>query len=200
MPRTKTSTSLLPESFFHRDSVLCARELIGTVLAHGPCRGIVLETEAYREHGDPASHLFTRPSVRKFAHEATPGTAYVHRSYGIHWLMNVLCRDEATGDHGFVLFRALEPIAGLELMAERRQLSNPRHFCDGPGKLTMALGIEGSFHARSLIKKADFSLSAGSDPSLEIISDMRIGISTGKDLEWRFLAKDHPGVSVKASK
>ncbi len=190
---------LLSLDFFARDSVVCARELIGTVLANGDCRGLVIETEAYREKGDAASHLFTRPSVRKFAHSASPGTAYVHRSYGIHWLINVLCRDVETGQLGFVLFRALEPVAGLDTMAERRGVAVTQQLCSGPGKLTMALGIDGSFHGRSLIEKSDFSLSQGTSIPMPVVVDRRIGISKGQELEWRFLAEGHSGVSVKAA-
>lgn len=190
---------LLSPDFFARDSVVCARELIGTVLANGDCRGLVIETEAYSEKGDAASHLFTRPSVRKFAHSASPGTAYVHRSYGIHWLINVLCRDAETGQLGFVLFRALEPVAGLGTMAERRGVAVTQQLCSGPGKLTMALGIDGSFHGRSLIEKSDFSLSQVTSKPMPVVVDRRIGISKGQELEWRFLAEGHSGVSVKAA-
>ncbi len=190
---------LLSPDFFARDSVVCARELIGTVLTNGDCRGLVIETEAYSEKGDAASHLFTRPSVRKFAHSASPGTAYVHRSYGIHWLINVLCQDTETGQLGFVLFRALEPVAGLGTMAERRGVSVTQQLCSGPGKLTMALGIDGSFHGRSLIEKTDFSLSRGTSKPMPVVVDRRIGISKGQELEWRFLAESHSGVSVKAA-
>ena len=111
----KQGKILLPE-FFERDPVLCARDLIGVTLVHGPCRGRVIETEAYHGIGDPACHLFTRPSVRSLAQEFPVGTAYVYLNYGIHWLVNVLCRDRVTGASGFVLFRALEPLAGMEEM------------------------------------------------------------------------------------
>jgi DNA-3-methyladenine glycosylase len=193
--------SLIPSTdFFRRDPLPCARDLIGMELVHGRCRGIILETEAYRETGDPACHLFTRPSARAFASRHEPGTAYVYLNYGVHWLVNVLCRDEATGEAGFVLFRALEAVAGIGRMEERRGTDDPRRLCSGPGKLTAALGIDGSFHGRSLIAGPRFCLRHASRPAaMEVIADRRIGISAGQDLEWRFLAKDHPGVSVKPS-
>lgn len=192
----------LPSSgFFRRDPLPCARELIGMELVHGDCHGIILETEAYREKGDPACHLFTRPSARDFARRHAPGTAYVYLNYGVHWLVNVLCQDEATGESGFVLFRALEAVGGIGAMTTRRGTTDPRKLCSGPGKLTAALGIDGTFHGRSLIEEARFCLRHPEPPAnLEIIADRRIGISAGQELAWRFLAKDHPGVSVKAGK
>lgn len=186
----------LSEAFFARDPLDCARELIGGTLVHGECSGIVIETEAYHEIGDPACHLFTRPSARAFARENPPGTAYVYLNYGVHWLVNVLCLDEKTGAAGFVLFRALEPQSGIARMVERRGTDHPLKLCSGPGKLTKALGIVGEHHGQSLVKKNDFCLRE-SKASFEIVTDRRIGISSGQELEWRFLAKDHPGVSVK---
>lgn len=189
------------EDFFRRDALACARDLIGMELAHGPCRGIVLETEAYRETGDPACHLATRPSARDFARRHEPGTAYVYLNYGVHWLVNVLCRDEASGESGFVLIRALEAVAGIGAMALRRGTDDPRRLCSGPGKLAAALGIDGTFHGRSLVAAPGFRLRRPARPVVfDVVADRRVGISAGRELEWRFLAKDHPGVSVRAGK
>lgn len=191
----------LPPDFFARDPLICARDLIGCVLANGACSGLVIETEAYHETGDPASHLFTRPSTREFARRHAPGTAYVYLNYGVHWLANVLCRDEATGVTGIILFRALEPLTGIDDMVLRRKTTDPLRLCSGPGKLVSALGIDGTYHSRSLVGDTDFRLCP--PPTAErpaIVTDRRIGISSGKELEWRFLAKDHPGVSVKVGK
>ncbi len=192
---------LLPSAFFARDPLLCARELIGMELACGSCRGRILETEAYHEIGDPACHLFTRPSAREFARRHPVGTAYVYLNYGVHWLVNVLCLDRETGHAGFVLFRALEAVEGIETMEVRRRTRDSRRLCSGPGKLAAALGIDGSFHGRSLVESVEFGLLLRRDGEIpETVADRRIGISSGKELKWRFLAKDHPGVSVKAGK
>ncbi len=200
MPRDQRPT-LLPASFFDRSPLLCARELIGMELACGPCRGRILETEAYSAAGDPASHLFTRPSAREFASRHPVGSAYVFLNYGVHWLVNVLCFDHEAGHAGFVLFRSLEAVGGIAEMETRRGTRDPLRLCSGPGKLTAALGIDGTFHGRSLVEEAGFALlRPGAAAPPEVVVDRRIGISSGKDLEWRFLAKDHPGVSVKAGK
>lgn len=189
---------LLDSAFFAREPLVCAAELVGAELVHLGCRGRILETEAYRERGDPACHLFTRPSARAFAAEHPPGTAYVYLNYGVHWLVNVLCRDAADGTAGFVLLRALEPLDGLAEMAERRGTEDPRRLCSGPGRLAAALGIDGRHHGRTLVAEDAFCLRPAPEKEpLEIVADRRIGITAAQELEWRFLAKDHPGVSVR---
>lgn len=200
MPAVKKS-SLLTPAFFERDPLLCARDLIGMQLTHGECSGRIIETEAYHEVGDPACHLFTRPSAREFVRQHPAGTAYVYLNYGVHWLVNVLCHDPASGTSGFVLFRALEAVAGIPLMEERRGTSDPSRLCSGPGKLTAALGISQGHHGRPLTALTDFCLHRSAAALLPaIVTDRRIGISAAQELPWRFLEKDHPGVSVRPGK
>lgn len=191
---------MIDRSFFERDPVTCAQELIGCRFVHGECSGIVIETEAYAEHGDEACHLFTRPSARAFAAKHPAGTAYVYLNYGIHWLTNVLCLDAKTGGAGFVLLRALDPVEGIDLMKERRKQESRRALCSGPGKLSQALGIGQSHHSRSLFSDETFCFRQDADTQFETVADCRIGISSAKELPWRFLAIDHPGVSVAAGK
>lgn len=192
---------ILPADFFERDPLLCARELIGMQLTHGDCGGRIIETEAYHEVGDPACHLFTRPSAREFVRRHPAGTAYVYLNYGVHWLVNVLTYDPASETSGFVLFRALEAVAGIPLMEQRRGTNDPRRLCSGPGKLTAALGIGQGHHGQSLTSHPDFCLHrAPSAAPVGVVSDRRIGISTAKELPWRFLEKDHRGVSVPQGK
>ncbi len=191
---------MIPSSFFERDPVTSARELIGTTLVHKSSAGIIIETEAYAEHGDEACHLFTRPSARTFAETHPPGTAYVYLNYGVHWLANVLCKDSETGESGFVLLRALEPISGLSVMKRRRKQADLRALCSGPGKLGQALGIGKTHHGNSFCKKDYFCFREDKNTSFDIVADRRIGISSAKELKWRFLAHDHPGVSVPFGK
>jgi DNA-3-methyladenine glycosylase len=187
---------ILPQSFFERDALVCARELIGEILVHGETSGRIIETEAYREKGDPACHLFTRPSAREFAESCPPGTAYVYLNYGVHWLANVLCRDAASGEAGFVLFRSLAPLSGISLMEQRRGTDVERNLCSGPGKLTAALSIGPEHHRKSLVDSRAFYLLKSEERPPTILADKRVGISAAKELRWRFLAADHPGVSV----
>src|SRR5438477_11930975 len=125
-------------SFFKRDPLTCARELIGTELIWGECSGIVVEVEAYAAIDDEAAHTFTRPSARSFIERNKAGAAYVYFNYGVHWMLNVLVKGT---EKGFVLIRALEPTRGIPLMQRRRGMLDERQLCSGPGKLTQALAI-----------------------------------------------------------
>lgn len=186
--------SMLGREFFQRDPETCARELIGKVFTWNGCSGIIVETEAYAEHGDEACHTFFRPSARQFVETNPAGTAYVYLNYGMYWLSNVLVKDGPS--NGFVLIRALEPLEGISKMQKRRKKERAIDLCSGPGKLSMALGIQGDDHGRSLVRSNQRGfLNPGSQPA-EVEDDVRIGISKAVDLRWRFLAKGSPFVSV----
>src|ERR1041384_7158943 len=130
-------------SFFRRDPLTCARELIGTELIWGECSGVVVEVEAYAAINDEAAHTFSRPSARRFIERNKAGAAYVYFNYGVHWMLNVLVKGNA---NGFVLIRALEPRQGIELMKRRRGDNDFRQLCSGPGKIAQAFAISGRHH------------------------------------------------------
>src|SRR6202047_2415485 len=115
-------------SFFRRDPITCARELIGTELIWGKCAGTVVETEAYFAENDEASHTFSRPSARSFIERNKAGAAYVYFSYGAHWMLNVLVKGK---ENGFVLIRAVQPVRGIELMKKRRGVEEEKRCCPG---------------------------------------------------------------------
>src|SRR5262245_36895962 len=104
---------MLKRSFFERDPVTCARELVGCRLTVGEFGGIIVETEAYDVEGDEACHTAFRPSARAFVASHQAGAAYVYFNYGVHWMLNVLVKGTR---FGFVLIRALEPVDGIEQM------------------------------------------------------------------------------------
>ena len=114
------------QAFFRRDPLSCARELVGAELVWGECAGIIVEVEAYAAVNDEAAHTFTRPSARSFIERNKAGAAYVYFSYGNHWMLNVLVKGKA---NGFVLFRAIEPRRGIELMKKRRGVEDLRQLC-----------------------------------------------------------------------
>lgn len=120
-----------------------------------------------------------------------PGLAYVYLSYGIHHLINAVCEEEGVGSA--VLIRALRPLEGRELMAARRGRNT--HLCDGPGRLTQALGIGLSRDGHDLTG-GQLTIRGGAIPEGEIISTTRIGISRGTELPWRYLVFEDPDVSV----
>ena len=175
------SSTILADIDFLAPSHLVARQLIGvTVLVDG-VGGRIVETEAY-DGEDPASHSYSGPTDRNFAMFGPPAHAYVYRSYGIHWCLNFVCREEGHG--AGVLIRALEPVTGIETMVERRGTRDHWLLCSGPGKLCQALGVTRDLNGRSLAA-APFEL-APAPAGIEVVSGPRIGISKAVDVPWRF--------------
>lgn len=181
----------LESSFFTQSPVDCARDLLGSMLVWHGCEGRVVETEAYAAVGDPACHTFFRPSARTFVESHDAGTAYVYLNYGIHWLFNVLVKGPAGA--GFVLIRALEPRVGIGQMAARRGRPALQQLCSGPGKLTRALGIDGSAHGSGFLSGPDTAIHAGTCGAIAV--GPRVGISNGRELPWRFLEAGNPHLS-----
>ena len=166
---------------FMAPAELVARQLIGvTVLVDG-VGGRIVETEAY-DREDPASHAYSGPTPRNFAMFGPPAHAYVYRSYGIHWCLNFVCMEEGHG--AGVLIRAIEPLAGLDVMRARRDAQDVHMLCSGPGKLCQALDVTRDFNGVSLAAPP-FELQAA-PPGLEVIAGPRIGISKAMDVPWRF--------------
>ena len=187
-------SKMLKRSFFEDDLFVCASGLIGCELIWGKCAGIIVETEAYSVKDDEACHTFKRESARAFVAENRPGAAYIYLSYGVHWLLNVLVKGR--GETGLILFRALQPTSGIEIMRRRRYLTAERKLCAGPGRLSEALGILGTEHGIDLCKTPGRFLKPRRGP-VEVVADIRIGISHSIHLPWRFLMKDSPYVSVR---
>lgn len=160
-----------------------AAQLIGiTVLVDG-VGGRIVETEAYDED-DAASHCFGGLTPRNAAMFGPPGRLYVYRSYGLHWCMNFVCREQGRG--AGVLIRALEPTDGIEVMRQRRGLEDVRLLCAGPGRLTQALAIDSAFNAHPL-DAHPLQLRARSGGSeVQLLSGPRIGISKAVEEPWRF--------------
>lgn len=164
--------------FWDRTSEQVAAELMGFEFCVDGVGGVVVETEAYAPD-DPASHSFIGETPRNAVMFGPPGHIYVYRSYGLHWCLNFVCQRASA-----VLIRALEPVHGLDRMIERRGLSDHRLLCSGPGRLAMALGVDGSFNGMSLADER-LSVVAPASPSA-LVFGSRIGISKAVDKRWRF--------------
>lgn len=156
----------------------------------GLASGVIVETEAYRPE-DPACHAYRGPTMRNRTMFGGPGLAYIYLSYGTHRLLNVVCEGEGVGSA--VLIRALRPLEGRELMARRR--GRESSLCNGPGRLTQALGVDLSKDGHDL-SSGDLTISRGEPPG-EIVATTRIGITRGTELPWRYLASGEENVSVR---
>ncbi|MES2019158.1 MAG: DNA-3-methyladenine glycosylase [Pseudomonadota bacterium] len=158
-----------------------ASRLIGAVLLVDGVGGRIVETEAY-DALEPAAHSFCGPTARNGVMFGPPGHAYVYLSHGLHWCLNFVCRERGHG--AGVLIRALEPVAGLAMMQQRRGMDAPRQWCSGPGKLAQALGVSRALNGASLAS-APFALAPAS-ADVEVLCGPRIGISKALELPWRF--------------
>lgn len=166
---------------FNDASPQVARALIGATLLVDGVGGRIVETEAY-DADDPASHSHPGPTPRNASMFGPPGHAYVYRSYGIHWCLNVVCREAGHG--AGVLIRALEPTDGLDTMRERRGLVDELLLCAGPGRLAQALGISKA-HDGLPLDRPPFELRPP-PTAPEVVVGVRIGISKARDMPWRF--------------
>ena len=164
--------------------VEAAAALVGCTITHGECSGVIVETEAYHE-SEPACHAYAGLTARTVPLFGPPGRAYVYRSYGIHALLNAVCEPERVG--AAVLIRALEPLAGVHLMHERRGLDRVEELCSGPGKLTQALGIGLDLNATDL---AAGPIAVEAPPpgweAVAAATGPRVGITKAAELPWRF--------------
>jgi DNA-3-methyladenine glycosylase len=171
----------LGPEFFARSVHAVAPEVIGCTLLVDGVGGRIVEAEAYH-HEDPASHSYGGQTRRNRTMFGPPGHAYVYRSYGIHWCLNLVCEPE--GEAAAILIRALEPTKGLELMRERRGLENDRLLCAGPGRLCQALGITGDLDGARLDRRPFALYPAGE--SVDVVRGVRVGITRAVDEPWRY--------------
>jgi DNA-3-methyladenine glycosylase len=173
---------VIRKDFFARSVHEVAPDLIGVTLLFERAGGRIVEVEAY-DHQDPASHGYGgRRTTRNVSMFGPPGHAYVYRSYGIHWCLNLVCGDEGVPEA--VLIRALEPTKGIDEQRARRGVDDVRALCSGPGKLCQALGISGE-HDGLPLDRRPFRL----EPRRvvpEISTGLRVGITRATELSWRY--------------
>jgi DNA-3-methyladenine glycosylase len=182
----------LPASFYDAPVVDVARALVGCVVSHGGGAGVIVETEAYH-HSEAACHAHAGLTARTRPLFGPPGRAYVYRSYGIHALLNAVAEPEGVG--AAVLIRALQPVAGVARMHERRRLPAVRDLCSGPGKLTQALGIGLEHNGTDLARGPVRIHPPPAGPRVALATGTRIGITRAVELPWRFCVADSRFVS-----
>jgi len=189
----------VPRRFYDRDPRRVARELLGKVLArkHGRqlVAGRIVEVEAYMGVSDPAAHSAVGPTARNMVLFGPPGYAYVYFIYGNHYCLNVSCMPP--GDAGCVLFRALEPVAGISKMFVARGLPVPngnvrttelRQLSSGPGRLTQALGItRARDNGKDLTRFSDLTILDDGFHAGRVVITPRLGITKAADAKLRYL-------------
>ncbi len=188
----------LRRSFFDRDPLAVAPQLLGKVLVAGERSGRIVEVEAYRGSDDPGSHGYRGVTPRTEVMFGPAGHLYVYFSYGMHWCANVVCGPP--GVCGAVLIRALQPLTGLDAMYQARSKARrERDLCSGPAKLCQALGVDGDHDGLDL-SRAELGVELRDDahPVAGTATSVRIGLSPGKgeDLPWRFYVPGDPNVSA----
>ncbi len=184
---------MLKRDFFARSVHEVAPELIGATLLVDGVGGRIVEVEAYDQE-DPASHGYRGRTARNATMFGPPGYAYVYRSYGIHWCLNLVCGEESVPQA--VLIRALEPTHGLDLQRNRRGVEAVRALCSGPGKLCQALKITREQDGLAL-DLPPFQLEEREGVP-EIMTGPRIGITRATELSWRYMSAGSPYLSRAA--
>jgi DNA-3-methyladenine glycosylase len=196
----------LPKNFFLEGDVnSISKNLLGKVLVSQIdgqiTMGRIVETEAYDGSKDKACHAYLhRNTKRTSVMFKEGGRSYVYLCYGIHHLFNIVTQEE--GQPNAVLIRALEPLQGVNVMKERRNIPNIKNLCNGPGKLAMAMGIDKDindlelYHSRSPLWVGEEE----QDMDLEIVETTRIGVDYAEEdalLPWRYYIKNNSFISKK---
>ncbi|MDE1726530.1 MAG: DNA-3-methyladenine glycosylase [Thaumarchaeota archaeon] len=181
---------IIPRSFYNQDTVDVAKNLLGKVLVRKingmTISGIISETEAYRYKDDPASHSFGGITERNKAMFGEVGRAYVYFTYGMHYCVNAVAKDEKH-DAGAVLIRSLIPKNGLEFMIKQRKTNIVENLTNGPAKLTKSLKITKKQYGEDLTKTSRLYVVDGVNvKSYIIVSKPRIGIKKAVDYLWNF--------------
>ncbi len=188
----------LAARFYDRPTELVARDLHGTVLQcttpEGVTRGRIVETEAYTGPDDPACHAAAGLTKRTRHLFGPPGMAYVYLIYGMYWCFNAVTRERGHG--AAVLVRAVAPLDGVDLMRTRRpKVRHDRDLTNGPGKLCLAMAIDGAMDGTSL-REGPIVIRAGEPvPDDDVVVTPRIGIVKAADWPLRYFVRENPFVS-----
>jgi DNA-3-methyladenine glycosylase len=203
-----SNVSLLPPDFYSRDPRQVAPDLLGKLLVRCEDKNVragrIVEVEAYLGVDDPAAHAHRGPTPRNQVLFGPPGRAYVYFIYGFHYCLNISCEPE--GRAGCLLIRALEPVAGLDLMYAARDLE-PKHgrvselrlLTSGPGRLAEAFSItrERDNGKDVTSRRSDLQVVDDGWKPERIATTVRIGITKATDDKLRYIVAGNPFVSGK---
>jgi DNA-3-methyladenine glycosylase len=198
----------LPASFYDRDPRRVSRDLLGKLLLRRNGKsllvGRIVEVEAYLGHNDPAAHSFAGRTDRNAVLWGPPGISYVYFIYGNHYCFNVSCLPD--GQAGGVLFRALEPLAGIQEMAQARgcaaEHADLRRLTSGPGRLAEAFGITRlRDNEKDLTSaKSDLWIADDGSPRPRVEVTCRIGITKAAERPLRYVIPGNRFVSGRKTK
>jgi DNA-3-methyladenine glycosylase len=197
---------ILQRAFYQQDTVKVAKDLLGKILVHesnqGKTAGRIVETEAYRGPEDKAAHSSGgRRTPRNEVMFGEKGHAYIYFIYGMYYCLNVTAGN-VLGKPEAVLIRALEPVAGQDIMAKRRgaRQTKTANLTNGPSKLCMAMDISKSQNKTDLTSPPLYIKNAPPVPKEDIVETTRIGVDYAdewKNHPWRFYIKRNIFVSAK---
>jgi DNA-3-methyladenine glycosylase len=187
---------ILPHDFYNRPTLTVARELLGMRLVRhldgARLSGLITEAEAYIGEEDLGCHAHSGKSARNAVMYGPPGYAYVYFTYGMHWMLNAVTREQDFPSA--VLLRAFQPVEGVEIMAERRHGRDTL----GPAKLTQALGVDKSLNGADLCDPASGLWIEENDPVPDnhVVTGPRVGLYTvpepWKSIPWNFRIIPNP--------
>lgn len=188
------NSTLLDRDFYSRAAIEVARDCLGKILVHGKTAGRIVEVEAYLGVGDRAAHSWRGVTDRTRVIFGEPGHAYVYFIYGMYECLNFVC--EPVGQAGCVLIRALEPIAGIATMRRRRPAAKGiEDLANGPGKLTLAMGITRKLNGTDLTEGPLQVRRPRAEPAIEVLTTPRIGITHCANWPLRFVIAGNRFVS-----
>ena len=191
----------MERDFYNRDALTVSEEILGKTLVHiteeGITKGKIVEVEAYMGAQDKAAHSYGNLySERTKIQYGEGGYVYVYLIYGMYICMNIVTNKESIPE--VILLRALEPLEGIDLMKKRRKTDNLKILCNGPGKLSQAMGITKENYGDDLCGESLYLEDGIVIPKKQILRSKRINIDyaeEAKDYLWRFSIKDNPYVS-----
>ncbi len=188
---------VLQRRFYERDPAVVAKNLLGKIvlrkLDSEILSGKIVETEAYYGEEDPASRAYKGRKKFNALMYAEPGRTFIYMVHG-NWLLNIVAH--LKGDVGAVLIRAIEPVRGIEVMREKREVENLRNLTNGPGKLTKALGITKELNGVDVTnRRSDLTVIEREERESEVSSSHRVGVRKDLARELRFFVKGNKFVS-----
>jgi DNA-3-methyladenine glycosylase len=190
---------ILRRAFYDRPTVEVARDLLGKILVHGPAAGMIVETEAYLGGDDLAAHSARGLTARTRVIFGPPGHAYVYLIYGMYECLNLVT--EPDGQPGCVLIRALWPLAGIDLMRQRRPAARRlEDLASGPGKLTLAMAITRAHNGADVTRGSLVVRRPVEEHPFNVEVTPRIGIRQCADWPLRFVMRSGPRSWPEASR